>query len=222
MGHRAHPRRAPQARHHCQRPINPTLSAAAPFQAPEPELAALLANHAEGLWAADLFVVQTLTFQTLYVLFFISHSRRQLVYFEVTAHPSAAWVWRQLIEATPWNCKPPYLIHDNDRVWGADFGRRTSGLGLTSVRTPTRGPRANANAERWVRTIRRECLDHLIPISERHLHGVLGEFVDYYNRDRAHRSLELQAPIPDPPRRQGLVTVRPVLGGLPHVYERAS
>ena len=181
-----------------------------------------LTNHAEGIWAADLFVVQTLTFQTLYVLFFISHGRRQLVHFEVTSHPNAAWVWRQLIEATPWNCKPRFLIHDNDRVWGADFGRRTSGLGLQSVRTPIQAPRANAIAERWVRTIRRECLDHVIPISERHLRSVLMEFVDYYNRDRTHRSLDLQPPNPRPASRQGVVTVRPVLSGLHHVYERAA
>jgi hypothetical protein len=76
-----------------------------------------LANHAQAIWAADLFVVQTLTFQTLYVIFFISHGSRQLVHFEVTANPNAAWVWRQLIEATPWDRKPRYLIHDRDRVW---------------------------------------------------------------------------------------------------------
>jgi hypothetical protein len=75
-----------------------------------------LANHGQVIWAADLFVVQTLTFRTLYVLFFINHGRRQLVHFEVTAHPTAAWVSRQLIEATPWNRKPRYLIHDHDRV----------------------------------------------------------------------------------------------------------
>ena len=181
-----------------------------------------LANHAEAIWAAALFVVQTLTFQTLYFLFFISHGRRQLVHFEVTTHPTAAWVWRQLIEATPWNCKPRYLIHDHDRVWGADFRGRTSGLGLKSQRTPIQAPRANAIAERWVRTTRRECLDHVIPISERHLRAVLSEFVDYYNRDRTHRSLGLQPPTPRPPSRQGAVTVRPVLGGLHHVYERTA
>jgi transposase InsO family protein len=181
-----------------------------------------LANHAQAIWAADLFVVQPLTFQTLYVLFFISHGRRQLVHFEVTRHPTAAWVWRQLIEATPWNCKPRFLIHDHDRVWGAEFGKRASGLATKSLRTPIHAPRANAVAERWVRTARRECLDHLIPLSERHLRALLTEFVHYYNHDRPHRSLGLQAPVPRPQRRHGGVTVRPVLGGLHHVYERAA
>jgi putative transposase len=168
-----------------------------------------LANHAQAIWAADLFVVQTLTFQTLYVIFFISHRSRQLVHFEVTAHPTAAWVWRQLIEATPWDRKPRYLIHDRDRVWGADFGQRASGLAIKSLRTPIRAPRANSIAERWVGTARRECLDHLIPISERHLRWVLAEFVDYYNHDRPHRSLGLQAPFPSLVASQGAILVRP-------------
>ena len=181
-----------------------------------------LANHAQAIWAADLFVVQTLTFQTLYVIFFISHGSRQLVHFEVTAHPTAAWVWRQLIEATPWDRKPRYLIHDRDRVWGADFGQRASGLAIKSLRTPIRAPRANSIAERWVGTARRECLDHLIPISERHLRRVLVEFLNYYNHDRPHRSLGLQAPFPSSPSSQGEIIVRPVLGGLHHVYDRAA
>jgi transposase InsO family protein len=155
-----------------------------------------LANHAQAIWAADLFVVQTLTFQTLYVLFFIRHGRRQLVHFEVTAHPTAAWVWRQLIEATPWNHRPRDVIHDRDRVWGADFGGRSSELGIKSLRTPVQAPRANSIAERWVRTIRRECLDHVIPLSELHLCRILAEFVDYYNHDRPHRSLALEPPSP--------------------------
>jgi putative transposase len=181
-----------------------------------------LANHAQAIWAADLLVVQTLTFQTLYVIFFIRHGSRQLVHFQVTAHPTGAWVWRQLIEATPWDRQPGYLIHDRDRVWGADFGQRASGLAIKSLRTPIRAPRANSIAERWVRTARQECLDHLIPINERHLRRVLAEFVDYYNHDRPHRSLGLQAPSPKPSASHGRIAVRPILGGLHHVYERAA
>jgi Integrase core domain len=181
-----------------------------------------LANHAQAIWAADLLVVQTLTFQPLYGIFFVSHGSRQLVHFEVTAHPTAAWVWRQLIEATRWDRKPRYLIHDHDRVWGANFGLHASALAIKSLRTPIQAPRANSIAERWVGTARRECLDHLIPISERHLRWVLAEFADYYNHDRPHRSLGLQAPFPKPPARHGGIAVRPVLGGLHHVYERAA
>lgn len=181
-----------------------------------------LANHAQTIWAADLLVVQTLTFQNLYVIFFIGHGRRQLIHFEVTAHPTAAWVWRQLIEATPWDRIPRYLIHDRDRVWGGDFGQRALGLGIKSLRTPIRAPRANSIAERWVRTVRQECLDHMTPLSEAHLRRILAEFVDYYNRDRPHRRLGLQAPVPKPQTGSGVIVVRPVLGGLHHVYERVA
>ncbi len=105
-----------------------------------------LANHAQAIWAADLFVVQTLTFQTLYVLFLISHDRRRLLHFNVTAHPTAAWVWRQMIEATPWGQHPSHLIHDRDRVYDADFATRLAGLGIQSIRTPIRSPLAKACA----------------------------------------------------------------------------
>ena len=132
-----------------------------------------LANHTRAIWAADLFVVQTLTFQTLYVLFLISHDRRRLLHFNVTSHPTAAWVWRQMIEATPWGQHPSYLVHDRDRVYGADFATRLAGLGIQSIRTPVRSPRANAIGERVVRTLRRECLDHILPLSERHVRSLL-------------------------------------------------
>jgi hypothetical protein len=128
----------------------------------------------------------------------------------------------QLLEATPWSRRPRFLIHDRDAVYGGDVDRRLAGLAITGVRTPPRAPKANSIAERIVRTIRTECLDHLIVIDERHLHAVLTEFAAYYNRDRPHRSLGLQAPIPGGPITQGLVISRPVLGGLHHVYARAA
>jgi transposase InsO family protein len=153
-----------------------------------------LTNQLRGIWAADLFVVQTVTFRTLYVFFLISHERRELLHFNVTASPTAAW--HQLLEATPWGRQPKYLIHDRDAVYGGDFDRQLPSLGIAGVRTPPRAPNANAVAERIVRTIRSECLDHLIVVDERHLRVVLAEFADYYNRDRPHRSLGLQSPLP--------------------------
>jgi hypothetical protein len=104
-------------------------------------------------------VVQTLTFQSLYVLFLISHDRRRLLPFSVTSHPTAAWVWRQMIEATPWGQHPSYLVHESDRVYGADFATRAAGLGIESIRTPVQSPRANAVGERVVRSLRQDCLD---------------------------------------------------------------
>jgi transposase InsO family protein len=181
-----------------------------------------LTNELMGIWAADLLVVQTVGYRIVYVLFFIQHNRRQLVHFNVTSHPTAAWIWQQLLGATPWGRRPDYLIHDRDAVYGRDFATRLSGLGVIGVRTPFRAPRANAIAERLVRTIRRECLDHVIVLNERHLRAVLVDFADYYNLNRPHRSLELESPLPQPLVRDGPVIKRPVLGGLHHVYSRAS
>jgi putative transposase len=103
-------------------------------------------------------VVQTLTFKTLYVLLFIAHGRRELVHLAVTAHPTAAWVWRQLVEATPWGRRPRHLIRDRDAVYGGDFRERAKALGIEPVLTPARAPRANAVAERVIGSLRRECL----------------------------------------------------------------
>ena len=140
-------------------------------------------------------MVHTINYRVLYVLFFISHDRRELIHFNVTSNPTAAWVWQQLIEATPWGRQPKYLIHDRDAVYGRDLGARLSRLGITSVRTPFRAPRANAIAERLVRSIRRECLDHVIVINEHHLRAVLVEFAEYYNLDRPHRAPWAAKPI---------------------------
>src|SRR5262249_40114003 len=110
--------------------------------------------------------LQTLTFRTLYVLLFIAHGRRGLVHLAVAARPTATWVWRQLVEATPWGRRPKHLIRDRDAVYGGDLRARAAGPGIETILTPVRAPRANAVAERVIGTLRRECLDHLIPLDE--------------------------------------------------------
>mgnify|MGYP001791958194 CR=1 FL=1 len=125
-----------------------------------------LRNQIKGIWAADLIVVQTIGFRTLYVFFFIRHERRELIHFNVTASPTAAWLWRQAIEATPWGRQPRYLIHDRDKVYGDDFGNKLAGTGIAEIRTPYRAPLANSIAERVVRTFRQECLDHVVVFNE--------------------------------------------------------
>jgi transposase InsO family protein len=126
-----------------------------PARPPSQSWRTFLENHRPSIWAADLLTVQTLTFRTLYVLVMISHARRKLVHLNVTATPTAAWVWRQLIEATPWGGQPRYLLRDRDAVYGADFARRARRIGIETVLTPVRAPRANAIAERLVGTLRR-------------------------------------------------------------------
>ncbi len=182
-----------------------------------------LGNHAHHLWAADLFTVPTLTFKTLYVLVFIAHGRRELVHVNVTANPTAAWVWRQLIEATPWGRKPRHLLRDRDAVYGARFppASRARSVSMPSPR-PFDALKANAVAERVIGTLRRECIDHVIVVNEQHLRSVLTEFVRYYNQERPHRTLGLQTPELRPRPTAGPIRSRPVLNGLHHVYERVA
>jgi transposase InsO family protein len=193
-----------------------------PVRPPSQTWRAFLANHRPRIWAADLFTVPTLTFKTLYVLLFITHARREFVHLNVTEHPTAAWVWRQLIEATPWGRQPRYLLRDRDAVYGGDFRARARWVGIEPLLTPIRAPRANAVAERAVGTLRRECLDHLIIVNERHLRSVLREFGAYYNAHRPHRRLSLETPRLAARPDAGPVRSRPVLGGLHRVYERVA
>jgi transposase InsO family protein len=193
-----------------------------PPRGPSQTWRTFLRTHAHTTWAADLFTVPTVTFRTLYVLFFITHGRRELVHAAVTAHPTAAWVWRQVVEATAWGRRPRHLVRDRDAVYGGDFIRRARGLGIETVLTPVRAPRANAIAERVVRTFRNECLDHLIPFDERHLRTILAEYVAYSNTERPHRSLGLEPPLPRARLTKGSIRARPVLGGLHHVYQHAA
>jgi transposase InsO family protein len=184
-----------------------------------------LKNHAAGIWAADLFTVQTLALRTLYVVVFIAHERRRIVHVNVTRHPTAEWVWRQLLEATPYGQQPRFLIRDRDRSYGADFIPKAARIGIETVLTPVQAPNANAIAERVIGTLRRECLDHVIVFNARHLRRVLHEYVGHYNQMRPHRSLALDSPEGRPPQRRprlGRVHGRPVLGGLHHEYEWAA
>jgi transposase InsO family protein len=140
----------------------------------------------------------------------------------VTAHPTAAWVWRQLIQATPWGRAPRYLLRDRDAVYGRDFVARARGLGIETLLTPVRAPRANAVAERLVGTLRRECLDHVVVVNERHLQAILSGFVRFYNHERPHRTLTLETPEPVARSTTGSIRASPVLGGLHYVYGRAA
>ena len=189
---------------------------------PSPTWRTFLRLHASEIWAADFFTVQTLPFRTFYVFVVISHDRRRLVHWNVTRHPTQAWVWQQIREATPWGVHPRFLIRDRDRCYGGDFVRRAAALGITTVLSPVRAPQANAIAERVIGTLRRDCLDHVLVLSERHLRHVLQEYVAYDNATRPHQSLADEPP--DGPRHAhrppGPVRLRsrPILGGLHHEY----
>ena len=147
----------------------------------------------------------------------------QLVHLNVTAHPTAEWVWRQVIEATPWGQQPKYLVRDRDCCYGGSFNPRAARMGIEAILTPIRAPKANAIAERVIGTLRRECLDHLIIFNERHLRSALREYVVHYDGGRPHRALDLETLTGPParagPPRVGRIVAHPELGGLHHEYE---
>jgi transposase InsO family protein len=186
--------------------------------------ATFLRNHAKGLAACDFFVVPTVFFQRLFVLVVLSHDRRLIRHVAVTAHPTAEWTARQLCEAFPED-EPTHLIHDNDGAFRGEFRRKIEAMGITDVPITPGHWLQNAYCERVIGTLRRECTDHVIALSEAHLLRAVREYVEqYYNVVRPHLSLERNAPIArqretTPATR---VKVTPVFGGLHHRYERAA
>jgi transposase InsO family protein len=148
-----------------------------------------LRNHADGIAAMDLFVVPTISFRLLYGLLIMSHGRRQILWFGVTAHPTAEWIANQLTQACSWEQIPRYLIRDRDRAYGEIFVRRVRSIGIRDRPTSPRSPWQNAYAERLIGSIRRECTDHIVMFSERHLRRVLLSYMGYYNRASEHPSV---------------------------------
>jgi len=194
---------------------------------PSPGWRQFLTQHSNEIWACDLFTVQTIWFRTLYVFFVIHHGTRELIHSRVTAHPNSQWLAQQMVEACGMSREPPkFLIHDRDGCFGTVFNRRVESLGIKQIRTPVKAPRANAIAERWVRTIRNECLDHRLVFGHQHLQRTVDEFTAYYNRWRPHRSLGQKAPYPDYSAAleysARMIKAKPILGGLHHVYQWAA
>src|SRR6202047_2564119 len=140
-----------------------------------------LRNHADGIVAMDLFVVPTISFRLLYGLLIMGHSRRQILCFGVTAHPTAEWIANQLTEACGWEQIPRYLIRDRDRAYGEIFVRRVRAIGIRGRPTSSRSPWQNAHAERLIGSIRRECTDHILIFGKRHMRHVLLSYMGYYN-----------------------------------------
>ncbi len=153
-----------------------------------------LANHAKDTIALDFFTLPTATFRILFVLLILSHDRRRILHLNVTEHPSAAWTAQQLLEACGLDEEPRYLLRDRDAIYGLDFRRQAAVLDIKEVVTAARSPWQNPYAERVIGSIRRECLDHIIILNERHLKRVLSSYVTYYHGARTHLSLAKDAP----------------------------
>src|SRR6266566_7288263 len=170
--------------------------------------------------AMDLFVVPTIGFIQLYVLVIVRLARRELVRINVTAHPTAEWIAQQITEAFPWHEAPRYLIRDRDRMYGAAVTRRLRTMRIRDKPIAPGSPWQNGFAERLIRSIRRECVDHLVVLGEAHLRRILTKYAIYYNELRTHRSLNKDAPIRRAIQQVGCIVSAPVLGGLHHHYCR--
>jgi transposase InsO family protein len=179
-----------------------------------------LHNHAPDIAAMDLFVVPTIGFDLLYAFVIVRLGRRDLVWINVTAYPTADWVARQLTEAFPWNEAPRYMIRDRDRIYGAVVTRRLRAMGIRDKPTAPASPWQNGVAERLVGSIRRESVDHMIVLGEAHLSRILKSYARYYNGVRTHRSLNKDAPVSRSVQRDGVIRSRAILGGLHHHYSR--
>ena len=186
--------------------------------------ATFLRNHAHETWACDFLPVVDVGFRSLCAFFVVALGSRRVVHTGVTRHPTAAWVAQQLREATPCDQRPRSLVRDNDGKYGPAFARVAAGSRITVLRTPIRAPRANGICERFLGSVRRECLDHMLILGERHLSRVPREYVAYFNRDRPHQALAQATPAPHDSIGRGAGPIRAVsiLGGLHHTYRRAA
>jgi transposase InsO family protein len=179
-----------------------------------------LRNHTDGIASMDLFVVPTISFQLLYGLLILKHGRREILRLAATAHPSAEWISRQLMEAYGWEEAPCYLVRDRDSVYGEVFIRRLRAMGIRNRPTAPRSPWQNGYCERLIGSIRRECLDHIVVFGERHLQHLLRVYANYYNRTRTHLSTNKDSPVSRAVESFGRILPVPILGGLHHQYVR--
>jgi putative transposase len=182
-----------------------------------------LTNHVRDLVSIDFFTVPTARLRVLFVLVVLAHDRRRVVHFNVTEHPTAAWTAQQVVDAFPDDSAPSYLLRDRDQVFGQQFRHRMKGMGIEEVLTAPHSPWQNPFAERLIGSIRRECLNHVLVLGEKHLRRVLTAYFVYYHRARTHLSLDKDAPDGRPiePADRGIIPI-PQVGGLHHRYVRRA
>ncbi len=184
-------------------------------------------NHASGIWACDFLPVFNLFFKQYFVFFIIELASRRVIHFGVTDAPTDAWVAQQLREATPFDQKPKCLIRDNDSKFGQQFARVAAETGIKILKTPIAAPNANAICERFLESVRHECLDHLFVLNQRHLHQMGKAYILYFNQQRPHQGIDQSIPIPSetvPTHSNQSKTIQasPILGGLHTVYQWAA
>jgi putative transposase len=211
----------------CKRTIQKYMRGVRTQQPPGQTWATFLRNHAGQIWACDFLQVTDLFFRPLFAFFVIELKSRRVIHVGVTRSPSDPWVAQQLREATPYGQAPKHLIHDNDSKFGSCFVRVAKTSGIKLLKTPYHAPQANAICERFMRSVRQECLDHLLIFHEEQLQRVLNAYVLYFNQARPHQGIRQQIPEPS---RSALssyhagekVIAHPVMGGLHHDYRWAA
>jgi putative transposase len=186
-----------------------------------------LRNHTKDVWACDFLQLYDALFRPIFAFFFVVHGTREVVHFDVTRCPTDAWAAQQLREATPWGDGPRFLVRDNDDKFGKRFTAVAEGTGIEVVRIPPRSPNLNPICERFLGSVRSECLDHVVILSERQLRRILREYVEsYFNTARPHQGLSQKIPAPVASRPLAVdvrkIVALPVLGGLHHDYRFAA
>ena len=189
--------------------------------------ATFLRNHSAQIWACDFLQVTNLFFRPLFAFFIIELQSRRVIHVGVTRSPTDAWVAQQLREATPYGQSPKYLIRDNDNKFGSCFARVATTSAIEILKTPYHAPRANAICERFFRSVRQECLDHVLILHERQLQRILNAYVAYFNLARPHQGIQQQIPdssgLSCSTRLKGTKVVAvPILAGLNHDYRKVA
>jgi putative transposase len=203
-----------------------TVSRLMPKRRPEPSQTwrTFLANHARDLVSIDFFTVPTARLRVLFVLVVLAHHRRHVIHFNISEYPTAAWTAQQIVDAFPNDSAPSYLLHDRDQVYGEQFRHRVKGMQIDEVLTAPHSPWQNPFAERLIGSIRRECLNHVLVLGERHLRRILTSYFAYYHQARTHLALDKDAPelrLIELPA-AGTIVQLPEVGGLHHRYLRQA
>ena len=200
-----------------ERTVSRWMKRAARDPEPAKRWLAFLRNHREAIAAMDFFTVPTISFGVLYCFFLIGHDRRRILHFNVTHHPTSTWIVQQLREAFPFESASRFLIFDHDGKYGLEIPMAVRSMKMSPIRTSFRSPWQNGVAERWVESCRRDLLDHIIAVNERHLKRLVGDYIRYYHEDRTHLGLQKQTPENrSRSEGRGRILALPRLGGLHH------
>jgi len=188
--------------------------------------ATFLKNQVSGIWACDFTVVYDWLFRTWYIFVVMELKTRRIVHTGVTKFPTDEWTAQQLREATPWGKGPKYLIRDRDKKYATHFSAVAMSSGIKELKTPFRTPQANGYCERFMGSLRRECMDHILIHDDHHLRQVVTEYTAYFNQERPHQEIDQRVPnhydLPKSKPVSGCITSKAILGGLHHGYSRMA